>query len=230
MAVSASGLQWYINVEAWTPSPDEWNSLLKRLPLDEQQAVMRYRFPKDQKFALCSRLLQRKVVTDTFHVPFASVSIVRSDHGKPSWPACPIPTWNYNVSHHGAICAIACQSDRRIGIDVVRVELPREPVVDFFACFDAQFGPREWKYIRTPSLKEAYTKALGVGIVIDLQRQEFDITHDTITLFVDNQHAPAWHFRITPLDDTHYVSIAAEGAMVEGLSWTSLDPASAFSI
>ncbi|KAF0772174.1 hypothetical protein AaE_002336, partial [Aphanomyces astaci] len=80
MAVSASGLQWYINVEAWTPSPDEWNSLLKRLPLDEQQAVMRYRFPKDQKFALCSRLLQRKVVTDTFHVPFASVSIVRSDH------------------------------------------------------------------------------------------------------------------------------------------------------
>ncbi|ETV96020.1 hypothetical protein, variant 1 [Aphanomyces invadans] len=207
--------------------------------------VMRYRFPKDQKFALCSRLLQRKIVADTFHVPFPSISIVRNDHGKPSWPACPVPTWNYNVSHHGAICAIACQSDRRIGIDVVRVELPREALATFFECFDAQFGPREWKYIRGEpgddldqirrfyllwSLKEAYTKALGVGIVIDLKRQQFVIAPDTsaISLYVDGVHASTWHFKITPLDDSHYVSIAAEGAMVEEVSWKRLDASTAF--
>ncbi|KAF0685225.1 Aste57867_22844 [Aphanomyces stellatus] len=237
-AGATSSHQWYINIESWTPHPDEWKSILNLLPVEEQKEVMRFHFQKDQKFALCSRLFQRKVVVDAFHVPFESVAITRNDHGKPSWTACPVPTWNYNVSHHGAICAIASQGDRRIGIDVVRVDMPRESVAEFFSCFELQFGPREWVYIRAAvapadqverfyllwSLKEAYTKAIGVGIVIDLQRQQFEIVDGVVSLFVDDQKADAWHFVITRLDASHYVTIAAEGGMMP-VSWTRLQAA-----
>ncbi|CAK4502212.1 unnamed protein product [Aphanomyces euteiches] len=236
-AAPGMSYQWYIDVEAWTPRQGEWEKLLSLLPREEKQEVLRFRFTKDQKFALCSRLLQRKVAVESFHVPFASVSITRNDHGKPSWQACPLPTWNYNVSHHGGICAIACQPDRRIGIDVVCVELPRESVRDFFSCFELQFGPREWVYINEPSdafeqikrfyllwsLKEAYTKAIGVGIVIDLQRQQFEIKPDqSIALFIDQVHAVQWHFKITQLDTKHYMAIAAEGEMM-AVEWKQLD-------
>ncbi|KDO35496.1 hypothetical protein SPRG_00343 [Saprolegnia parasitica CBS 223.65] len=217
---------WYIDAGAWAPTPDVWSTLLAYLLPVEREKVQRFRFAKDQKFALLSRLLQRHLVHTAFGTPFDAIHLDRTPHGKPSWPDCPSPTWNYNVSHQERLVAIASADSVRIGVDVVCVtDKPSHVTTEsFLATFAAFFGPREWAQIHASpdplrrffhlwSLKEAYVKALGVGVGFDLLRVQFDCTDvdASPTLYVDGVASRTWQFHTTPLlDATHLASIALE--------------------
>ncbi|EQC39350.1 hypothetical protein SDRG_03554 [Saprolegnia diclina VS20] len=215
---------WYMDAGTWAPTPEVWSTLLAYLPPGEREKVERFRFAKDQKFALVSRLLQRHVVHTAFKTPFDAIHLERTPHGKPFWPACPSPTWNYNVSHQGSLVAIASAENVRIGVDVVCVtDKPSHVTTEsFLATFTTFFGPREWAQIHASvdplrcffhlwSLKEAYVKALGVGVGFDLLRAQFDCTNvDATTLFVDDVASRTWQFSTTALDATHIATIALE--------------------
>ncbi|OQR97582.1 L-aminoadipate-semialdehyde dehydrogenase-phosphopantetheinyl transferase [Achlya hypogyna] len=214
---------WYLDVGAWAPTGDEWDELLGYLLPEDKERILRFRFDKDRKFALCSRLLQFRLVHESFHTPYWTINLARTQHGKPFWPDCPNPHWNYNVSHQGAVVAIAAADNVRIGIDVVCVtEKPvKQPLDRFFANFELCFGAREWRQIHAAddalvcfyqlwSLKEAYVKALGLGVGFDLLRAQFEVRHGLIQLYVDDQPSMTWQFHTTQLDAAHWASIAIE--------------------
>ncbi|EGZ13977.1 hypothetical protein PHYSODRAFT_511429 [Phytophthora sojae] len=184
----------FVDVVAWDPSSPEWHRLLRQLPAHEQQQVTRFMFAKDQKLALASRLMQRQLIHELFGVDYKGIDIARTPENKPYWKrpaegAAP-PSWNYNVSHHGTIVAIASDSRALVGVDVVRLtDRPKRKmsVEEFFRAFADYFNPREWGYIqqtddeddqytrfyRLWSLKEAYIKAVGIGLGFSLLRAEF---------------------------------------------------------
>lgn len=115
--------------------------------------------------------------------------------GKPYWLRPPqetrLPFWNFNVSHHGTIVAIAAHATSLIGVDVVNIsEQPRSTSPsEFFKAFERYFTVNEWQHIRPSpsqdsstlfhafyeywSLKEAYIKAIGVGLGFNLLQAEF---------------------------------------------------------
>ncbi|KAG6611691.1 L-aminoadipate-semialdehyde dehydrogenase-phosphopantetheinyl transferase [Phytophthora cinnamomi] len=186
----------FVNVDAWDPSSPEWHRLLRQLPAHEQQQVTRFVFAKDQKLALASRLLQRKLIHELFGVDYDTIDIARTPENKPYWkrstesPAP--PSWNYNVSHHGTVVAIASDSRALVGVDVVRLtDRPKRKtsVEEFFGAFADHFNPGEWKYIREIededeqysrfyrlwSLKEAYIKAVGIGLGFSLLRADVGV-------------------------------------------------------
>ena len=78
------------------------------------------------------RLLIRHVVSFMLHVPFNHVSLARSDKGKPFTLNCAAagsdlnPGCHFNMSHHGDVVVIAAELNKLIGIDVMKVEWPRE--------------------------------------------------------------------------------------------------------
>lgn len=220
----------FVDVQAWDPSSPEWRRLLHLLPAHEQQQVTRFVFGKDQNLALASRLMQRQIIHELFGEDYGAIEISRTPENKPFWkrPSARAPTWNYNVSHHGTMVALASASRALVGVDVVRIsDRPRRKtsIEDFFRAFIDHFNASEWRYIRGEdedeqytrfyrlwSLKEAYIKAVGVGLGFSLLRAELvpaDSTREEQwELFLDGQPARDWKFVSTQINDTHLVSVA----------------------
>ena len=60
------------------------------------------------------------------------------------------------------------------------------------------------------TLKEAYTKALGLGLGFDFQRVEFDVVN--LIVRVDGQIPQGWHFSMFVIEDGEdfYQGVVAE--------------------
>lgn len=235
--------RWFVDVSSWQPGSPNWDNAVRLLPAHELQKVMRFLFAKDQRLALASRLLQRRLIQELFNVPISQIDIQRTPEGKPFWnrkqPVAngddvPPETWNYNVSHHGTVVAIASHPHRLVGIDVVQIsERPGNNrttgIEDFFRAFENHFNISEWTFIRSGSsaaspspddqykrfyqlwsLKEAYIKAVGIGLGFALLRAEFAFNdaHKEWQLTLDGRLASDWRFESMQLDATHLVSVA----------------------
>jgi len=204
--------------------------------------VQRFVFAKDQRLALGSRVLQRKLIQELFRqVPMAQIDIQRTPEGKPYWRrdiskndevdsnCMDVPvSWNYNVSHHGTVVVIVAHPHALVGVDIMQVsERPNAKTTSiggFFRAFESYFNANEWDCIRCSSdaneqyerfyrlwsLKEAYIKAVGIGLGFSLLRAEFffDERDAQWHLRLDGEIARAWRFDSTFVDATHIVSVA----------------------
>lgn len=157
----------------------------------------------------------------------------------PGCDSC-VTNLNFNVSHQGKFVVLVSEpSAVQVGIDVMNIEKPgriTESVDDYFRLMNRQFTENEWKQIKSidPSiptyfhnkakltnftrfwcLKEAYVKAVGVGIVIDLRSIDFttnseigpNLATDT-TIKVNGTPSPEWKFEERFLDDLHIATVA----------------------
>jgi 4'-phosphopantetheinyl transferase len=127
-----------------------------------------------------------------------------------------------SVSHDGALVALAfapADADafppaHRLGVDVMRVALPRgESLAPFVACFEEQLaapertalgvGPpgtiaeadRLDAFFRIWTAKEAYTKALGLGLGFDFAR----LALDAGVLSADGVPVEGWEMKAAAL-------------------------------
>lgn len=265
--------RWYVDVSSWQPGSADWDCAMRQLPVHEQQKVMRFLFAKDQRLALGSRLLQRRLVHELFNVPALQIDIQRTPEGKPFWRRHnqqstagggsdgPPETWNFNVSHHGTVVAIASHPHRLVGVDVVQIsERPGSSsttsIDGFFRAFESHFNASEWTYIRSDSsssssssssaddqykrfyqlwsLKEAYIKAVGIGLGFDLLRAEFafDDAQQQWQLTLDGRLASDWCFESMQLDAAHLVSVGLgplDAMWSPATSSIFLSPSAAFS-
>jgi 4'-phosphopantetheinyl transferase len=129
-----------------------------------------------------------------------------------------------SVSHDGALVALAfAPADvhafppaHRLGVDVMRVALPRgEALAPFVACFEEQLaapertalgvgsgpatiaeGERLDAFFRIWTTKEAYTKALGLGLGFDFAR----LALDAGVLSADGAPVQGWEMKAAALD------------------------------
>ena len=141
--------------------------------------------------------------------------IVKSVEGKPFFHLESIPPtyypahWNYNVSHAGSFVCCGVSTCGLIGVDVMPVELvpASTEVADdtavraFFEDFISFFTPKEWRSILSGTdplnklqrfyhhwtLKEAYLKAIGIGLGLELSSFEMVISYtDDLSCFKDD--------------------------------------------
>jgi len=189
--------RWFLNVEEWNPSTEEWAFVLRRLPPAERERVMRYVFEMDRKLALGSRLLQRYCVRSVLGLRDDEYEIIRTRENKPYLRAdsgsraeaalrrLGVRTFTFNASHHGSIVALACESDCVVGLDVVKeTDHPGRGYTaeTYFEAFEDKFTENEWLVIRRCktesekfrefyrywSMKEAYIKAHSFGLGVEL--------------------------------------------------------------
>lgn len=100
-------------------------------------------------------------------------------------------------------------------------ERPKGSQDNFFKAFDTQFTAMEWQLIKNKrfpaadqqyvqfyrqwSMKEAYIKAIGIGLGYDLLRVEF---LPGIIVRRDGQSLSNWKIRISELDEKHIATVA----------------------
>jgi len=160
------------------------------------------------------------------------MSFAATDAGKPYITTLGLsPPTAYNITHDNGLVAMAFSSGSHnppafsIGIDVMKVRVPgRDTFASFVESVGDQLtavehhqlfsGASEEESLRRFfwmwTLKEAYTKALGLGLGFDFRRVEFDATTDTVR--VDGEIPKGWHFSKFEIQDGDdlYQGVVAE--------------------
>ncbi|ORX73475.1 4'-phosphopantetheinyl transferase [Anaeromyces robustus] len=228
-------LKWKFNAEKWNPSPEEFNCYLQYVQPEERIRIKKFFHFIDSKRALAGRLLLRQAIHTLLNVNWSSIELGRSSDNKPIIKKIknsdiPFKHISVNISHHGEWVALIAHTKKIVGIDVMNTtEDPRTDIDSFFDLMADVFTKNEWKEINELkednqrlerfykfwSLKESYVKAIGKGLVLDLQSIEFTLNRDdigktveTATLYRDGKRMDDWKFYIYHLDDIHCSSIA----------------------
>ncbi|XP_031630943.1 L-aminoadipate-semialdehyde dehydrogenase-phosphopantetheinyl transferase [Contarinia nasturtii] len=159
---------------------------------------------------------------------------------------------DFNVSHHERYAVLAGWfgknskehngRQQHVGVDVMKLEYTGggKALHEFFRLMDRTFTSNEWKFIKSRngdqnqtaafmrhwSLKESYVKNIGVGITIDLQSIDFQLSTDNLftnkivrdtVVKVGGKPLNNWLFEESLLDNEHCVGVAVKNPSPEYL-------------
>ncbi|GAA4684891.1 hypothetical protein GCM10023347_45110 [Streptomyces chumphonensis] len=206
-------------VKLWFCSDDELDSglavTLARHWLDEheQEIAERFLFEDDRRQYLVAHALVRRVLALESGLPEAEAVIWRSRRGRPFLrrPARGLPRGgrelDFNLSHAGGYNLLGVVRRHRVGVDVERVDRGGQgldAIIDTFAREErdwvAQAAPgraRDCRTLRLWTLKEAYSKARGLGLELPFDSFSFTLHEERGVLRFrppETEEALPWRF------------------------------------
>ncbi|XP_076343767.1 L-aminoadipate-semialdehyde dehydrogenase-phosphopantetheinyl transferase [Tachypleus tridentatus] len=153
-SITVPSLRWSFNIDDWKPKQDEWVLASSCLQPEERLRVDSFVFVRDAKASLIGRLMIRKMLSETFSIPYKELTVSRTEKGKPTFQNVPETDFDFNISHNGSYCVLATEPAPKVGIDVMRIEYSGgKPLPDFFKLMKRQFAQSEFDYIVSPGLE-----------------------------------------------------------------------------
>ena len=155
-----------------------WNAtdthLLGYVSEKRREKIIHYKFDIDRKLSLYAALMSYYSISSLSHIPLNQISIQSTPNQKPTllFPA----GYYFSISHtrNFVLCAVSQNTD--IGADVEKIG----PAP--FEIIPSAFSPEETAYLNSVSLlkkeetfykiwtlKEAYSKFLGLGLKLDFR-------------------------------------------------------------
>lgn len=213
--------RWHSGAEVTSPARTEvhlWRAALDGDSLtrsyyrdilrdDERERAARFRFELHRHRYIVSRAVLRQILSQYVGLPASEIEFVTNAHGK---PALLEPTSNleFNVSHAGGVAVLAFAEGRRVGVDVEDTGRDAE----FRRLADRFFSPRERdvfaslpdsqvreEFYACWTRKEAYIKALGLGVTHGLANFTVAFGHGTepgiVHSEIDPRAAERWGMR-----------------------------------
>ncbi|KAF8592542.1 hypothetical protein K439DRAFT_1656010 [Ramaria rubella] len=192
-------------------SDDVYNRCLAQVDVPSQARIKRFYHREDSWRSLTGMLLPRALLR-AHNISLESVTLSRTEAGKPFIESSGSLAVGYNITHDNEVVGMVAQLGEKqdinkIGIDVMKRALPRgETVNSFLKAIEETLTPAELA-IFTPglddtcavryifllwTLKEAYTKALGLGLGFEFKRVEYNIAQSCVS--VDGRPALGWRF------------------------------------
>lgn len=183
-------------VHVWQASltlPDRaWRDLWALLDKNERAQADRYHSERDrQRYSIAHGIL-RRLLSRYVAVPPTDIRFLVGAHGKPDLAqSSGDRALRFNIAHSGELALFAFAEDREVGVDV---EVINSRAADP-AIAERFFAPAEWRRIvaqppadrplmfaRFWTLKEAYLKALGIGLTQPLNGFEISLDGDVPSL------------------------------------------------
>lgn len=158
---------------------------LRQLPLEwldeqETQTARGFALERDCRLYTLAHLWLRYVLGQACGEMPQALRIVRAEHGKPKLDKADRPVF-FSLSHTHSCIAIALSAGGELGVDIERVD----PALDVQALQDLVLHPAEREhggdathFFRLWTLKEAYAKALGLGVGLPFARLAMSISPD----------------------------------------------------
>jgi len=173
--------------------PERYEEALAVLSHHERTRLATFVFEHDRRSALASRALQRCALSLYAPVPPAAWRFTRNTHGRPEIAAPPGHDLRFSVSNTRELVACAVTRARDLGVDVetVRPVVPLDVVARSFAAPEraavaaAAPGDQPRRFTELWTLKEAYVKARGTGLTLDLAHISFDFATGAPRLELD---------------------------------------------
>jgi 4'-phosphopantetheinyl transferase len=208
---------WLVSTDHLPATADE--KLLLQLSPSEQHHYHSLRLPKVKREYLITRALIRRALSYYADVAPLEWEFVKDQHGCPRL-AQPFSEFNlnFNITHsHGAVaCLIAC--GHQVGVDIESYHRKNdfmdiaESVLTAFEQtalneIQKRSGASTIDFLHYWTLKEAYSKALGLGLALHFKdivcAFDNDEPEGLIALSKGN-----WQFLQVPVLDNHLLAIA----------------------
>ena len=183
---------WQIQLSA---PQDIVEGYLACLSQEEKSRANRFRFADDRRRFIVSRGALRHILACQLHQPPGQVSFCYSEYGKPFIEALPDAQRNsrrqpggdfhFNLTHSGEVALCALGYRRNVGIDIESIRpLKRlENLMD--RCLSEQekapvlaqsADGQSRAFLQTWTCKEAYLKAIGLGLTQSMRTVEVQLT------------------------------------------------------
>jgi 4'-phosphopantetheinyl transferase len=190
----------------------------RTLSPDERERVSRMQFEAGRHQQLVTRALVRSALSRYApEVKPADWRFARSEHGRPRVAHPERSDLHFNLAHTEGLVVLAVARMPQIGIDVercdTRVNLAvarryfSPPEVAALEALPADEQPRRFRRLWT--LKEAYLKALGTGIVGGLGSMHFHLDGEYVTFTSADPLASRWQFSEVTVDEQFLVALAS---------------------
>ena len=184
----------------------------------DRERFDRYHAERDRRMFLLGRLMSRRLVGEALGVPPEQWEWRTGTHGRPeiASPSTPI---RFNLAHSAGLVVCALANAREVGVDVE--DLRRPPIdermirryLSPLEADDVEAQGEHWRhrFLHYWTLKEAYLKALGLGISVPLREISFALEPEVRITFHGSlaDTSTSWVFQLLQPTDQHLVAIAA---------------------
>jgi 4'-phosphopantetheinyl transferase len=209
--------------------PSELATLAATLSPDERTRASRFRFERHRSHFICARGVLRAILSASLGVPPGSLVFEYGPRGKPFLANQSGPDGlQFNLSHSGGMALVALTRGVPVGVDIECEK--REMEVDsiasrYFAQAEAAAltrldqAARVRLFFRIWARKEAFIKALGQGMGIDLHSFEVPLNGEGVVRqygAVDASY-PAWYVRDLPPIEGFASAVVSPGVSAPAL-------------
>lgn len=203
--------------------------MLALLSPEERAKADRFAFAHDRDCYVAAHALLRATLSNFFARPPQDWTFVTNAWGKPRVEASDASArLCFNVSHARGHVAVAVALDREVGVDVERIaparadeEVARQlfAPAEFKAFQEEPQAGRAEAFFDVWTLKEAYIKAVGLGVALPLQNFAFTRAPLRISFAPTLDDTPSrWIFhRFRPSPDIAMALAARRGQGAEPL-------------
>lgn len=204
---------WNVHLPEHRGQIPEFRNLLSA---DELERAGKFIRPPDADgFILCRGLL-RRILAGCLQTDPAGLRFCCNAHGKPFLENIPV---EFNVSHSRDRLLIAVTAGRAVGVDIEF----RRSGLNMHSIAARWFAPEEQRFFQCSekpadaffeiwAKKEAYVKALGVGIYKDLSR--FAVPTGENPFFPTLGTDPQWFFQTLEIDSGYAAAVVSEAPPV----------------
>ena len=193
------------------------------LSVDEGQRADKFRFENGRNEYTITRGVLRTLLGFYLDAEPGRPRFRYSDHGKPSLDGEFQERLEFNVSHSGGMAIVAIAHQRRIGVDIERVQLDfeHERIAErFFSEHERVQLSGVAKqdlpiaFFRCWTRKEAFIKALGEGLSHPLSQFDVELRADQPVRLVgtrpDPIEASMWNLLDVPVPPLYVAALAME--------------------
>lgn len=192
---------------------------------DELSRAARFHFPKDRDHYVTARGLLRRLLGRYTGADPRALRFFYGPHGKPFLDSGPgTEPLKFNISHSHGLCLLAFSRGKEVGVDIeyIRPSRPEDEdiVMRFFAPAEAAalgaLPPdlRQKEFFTFWSRKEAYLKARGFGVAMELRSFDVSGRPDERTGMIGikgDEESPLWSLRDLDAGPGYAAALAAEG-------------------
>ena len=194
-----------------------WPRLAGLLDPAECDRAARFKFERDRRQYVAAHALKRLMLSATADASVApqTWTFATAAGGKPHVDGGAGP--HFNLSHSDGLVACGVSRGFALGVDVERLtdEVPLEFAHGQFAQEEDRWlqglpaTARPSGFFRLWTLKEAYLKAAGIGLVQSMQ--DFAFSFDPLTVTFHDPtlgDATTWRFHQRPIGERHMLALA----------------------
>jgi len=159
-------------------------ALYATLSADERDRADRYRHEPSRQQYIQARATLRALLGCYLGVPPTELHFAHSEQGKPALPGAGL---HFNVSHSHGLALIALTREGEVGVDIERVRhhpTHLDLAARYFTRAEAAAlrrlppGASEEAFFQVWTRKEAFLKAVGLGLTHGLERFEVSVPPD----------------------------------------------------
>ncbi len=191
---------------------------------DERTRAERFYFEADRARFILVRGMLRRLLGRYMQIDPAQVEFSYGEFGKPEVKCAGEARVRFSVSHSGDMALFAITRARRVGVDVERVRAMSGDgrfAAQLFAASEnarlAALGEQERRgaFFQLWTAKEAYLKAVGMGLTMPLDRVEVALGENEpmrlASLDGDVHEAQPWQLERINVGPDYKAALAVEG-------------------